>query len=136
MDWDRFVRDIPFEDRIGLVWPMTDTLLMEAAMVLWEEYIAAEAREWKANPGVGGPLTAYRDPIGTVAVRHDIMGVVPALHIGWHLHEKAAGDSVLSPFDWEFAPWFLANCLEFDPHGWIDLKPDWMDQCKNLRGGG
>lgn len=116
------IHDLTDNERAGFVWPMSDTLRMEAARVLWEEALSNEA------------FLDYRLGVGAVQFRHDLMVLVDPLHIGWHVHERAAGDAVLVPFDWEFTPWFLRSCVEFDPMGFITLKPDWLDLCRNVRG--
>lgn len=118
-------------EEVANLQPMTDELLMEAAMCLWEAFIELEGSEQH-----GGPLGPYRDKIGTVAVRHDLMNLVEPLHIGWRIHELAAGDAVACPFDWEFTPWFLENCVEFHAEGYAVLNPTWEQQCRALRGAG
>ena len=114
-------------ERLGLIWPLTDPLRMEAAMVIWEA-----ALEQDGCPD--GDLAALRDAVGAVQSRHLMMDLVTPLHIGWHVHERAAGADTLCPFDWEFTPWFLADCVEIDPElGAVSLRPDWLDRCRAAR---
>lgn len=99
---------------------------MEAAMVLWEAVLEAEGDE-------NQPLEKLRQTVGAVTLRHLVMAHVDALHIGWHVHMLSAGDDVLVPFDWEFAPWFLAECLEPEPDlvgGCLTLRADWLERCR------
>lgn len=115
----------PFE-RAALIWPMSNELRMEAAMVLWEAVLEAEGEGSR-------PISALRDAAGTVALRHLVMAHVDALHLGWHVHTLSAGEDALVPFDWEFAPWFLAECLEPQPDlvgGCLTIRTDWLDRCR------
>lgn len=133
---DASLANLTETERTGLVWPLTDTLRMEAAMVLWEAVI--EALEWEAvihrrAPGDGASLTEVRDVVGTVELRHRVMPFVEALHIGWHVHVMAAGADRLDPFDWEFTPWFLSSCViaEGDDRR-LSLQPDWLERCRRV----
>lgn len=125
---DNLLSGLTDDERMGLEWPMSETLLLEAAMCLWEAFTEAWCDDFP-----NGSLSLYRDKVGTVQARHDLMPHCATLHIAWHVHELHAKEDVLVPFDWEFAPWFLRNCLEFSPEGWIALKPDWLDRARTLR---
>lgn len=114
-------------------WPPTDHLRMEAAMVLWETFIDIEGAEPLNGPAA---FNAHRDRVGTVQTRHDLMALVDPLSVGWHVHELAAGDEVMTPFDWGFTPWFLHNCVEVDPATGITLKTGWLNLCREARGQG
>lgn len=112
------------DERRGLIWPMTDTLRMEAAMCLWEA--AMELRSDIQQ------LDDYWNDVGTVEMRHLIMTFSDPLHLAWHIHQRSADDDVLVPFDWEFSPWFLDYCIDWDRFG-PSLKPNWADLARNLR---
>ena len=115
-------------ERASLVWPMTPELMMEAAMTLWEAVLEGEIIEDQKLA-----LRAYKDRVGTVQLRHDIMTIVPMLHIGWQVHWIAAeGD--LCVFDWEFVPWFLNACADIDLTNGLTVKPDWLAKCRALQG--
>lgn len=115
-------------ERTKLDWPMAPELMMETAMTLWEVVLEGEIGSSQA-----ASLRAYRDRVGTVQLRHDIMAIVPMLHIGWHVHWIAAeGD--LCVFDWEFVPWFWNACVDIDLTSGLTVKPDWLAKCRALRG--
>lgn len=119
-------------ERASLVWPMSNELRMEAAMVLWEAVLEAEAEGSE-------PINALRHVAGAVALRHLVMAHVDALHLGWHVHMLSAGEDALVPFDWEFAPWFLDACLEPEPDlvgGCLTIRNDWLDRCRGIRDAG
>lgn len=99
------------EEMADTVWPMTDTLRMEAAMCLWEAVIEHELFELGQ---------------GTVARRHAVMALADPLHLGWTLVNK----DQMAPFDWEYTPWFLENCV--DPRT-ITPFPNWMEICRATR---
>ena len=124
------IADLTPEERAGFVWPMTDTLRMDAAMVLWEAAIYAFSA---LGPQ---PLDDHRARVGSVQTRHDLMALVEPLHIGWHVHQIAAGHDLMAPFDWEFAPWFLFTCTDVDEATGITLKTGWLDLCRAARGHG
>jgi len=118
-------------ERANLVWPMIPETQMEAAMCLWEAWMAAETGNVRAQT----LYDAHRDGVGTVQLRHNLMALVPAVHIGWAVYEvgyesPANAISCLFPFDWEFVPWFLENCVEIDPR-FLSLRPGWLDLCRN-----
>lgn len=120
-------------ERAFLAWPMTPELLMEAAMCLWEAWMEAETGS--AHHQTMNLYDAYRDEVGTVQLRHDLMRLVPAVHIGWSVYSTAYVSAAtdmpcLDPFDWEFVPWFLENCVEIDPR-FLSLRPGWLDLCRN-----
>lgn len=115
-------------ERASLVWPMTPELMMEAAMTLWEAVLEGEVIEDQKLA-----LRAYSDQVGAVQFRHDIMGLVPMLHIGWHVHEQSA-DEPLAPFDWGFVPWFWNACADIDLTTGLTVKLDWLAKCRALRG--
>lgn len=105
---------------------------------------------WDVNPNMGqweaalyafdgrGPdtLDDHRARVGAVQTRHDLMALVEPLHMGWHVHQLAAGHDLMVPFDWEFAPWFLFACIEVDEATGITLKTGWLDLCRAARGHG
>lgn len=104
---------------------MTETpiqLLLEAAQCLWEAYLDRE--------GQMPSLDAYRERFGTVELRFALrdeailgacsLGITTARNHGYH-----------DCYDWEFCPWFLANCVRVGGAK-ITLRPDWEARCKAL----
>ena len=108
-------------ERANVTWPMTDTLRMEAAMVLWEEFD-------RISQITASPAKFFRESVGTNEARHDIMELVEPLHLGWGVCDQDA----MCAFDWEFTPWFMANCVTFEGH-YIALKPDYLELCRHAR---
>lgn len=131
---DNLIKELdPISELPSLIWPMTDTLRMEAAMCLWE----AALEEWgyASYHAESGTVAAYLETVGAVEARHSIMSLVEPLHIGWHVHELAAPWNTKAPFDWDFTPWFLRNCVDVTSRT-ISLKPNWLDLCREARGEG
>ena len=102
--------DLTPQEQNDTVWPMTDSLRMEAAMCLWEAVLDEDM---------------FSLDQGAVARRHMVMALADPLHMGWTLVDKDA----MCPFDWEYTPWFLTNCV--DDHG--TLFPNWMEICRATR---
>lgn len=112
----------------GIEWPMTSELMMEAAMCMWEAIISQET--WNCEK-----WESYQNAVGAVEARHAVMSLAPALSIGWNVHMRTSHDDLLCPFDWNFTPWFLSECVEFETgmNQRINLKTDWLDRCKAVR---
>lgn len=121
---------LTLEECLGLQWPMSDGLRMEAAMCMWEA-VLEEAGNMVPNLK---DLLKHKERVGTVQMRHDLMPLVEAVHVGWNIHQMAAKDDPILPFDWGFVPWFLRACVDVAPEG-IALKLGWEDLCRVARGG-
>lgn len=117
----------PFE-RAGLIWPPSEELLMESAMVIWEHLIDA----FQVWPHTQDPAGTYRYNSGAVETRHQAGQLARPLHVAWHLHEKLAGDNPLVPFDWEFTPWFMDHCVDWDADWGATLKENWLDIIRDM----
>jgi hypothetical protein len=127
MDYHDILTTLPYEERL-LCWEQDDADKMETAMVLWEAFIDEERQEMQV-PSWSRPVTTYRERVGVCAARTELASMVPAIHIGWCIaHRNGRGFD--APFDWEFAPWFMRECLVFEASGWIDLQTDWLDRCR------
>lgn len=122
------------EEKGSLTWPMSEELKLEAAMVLWEE-IDACCQSYQQAQTTGNQLSEhrkalgqYRDGVGTAQLRHDIMPLIEPLHIAWHLayHQGHLAEG----FDWEFTPWFVAECVSCDKFG-PSLNPDWQSRARD-----
>lgn len=103
--------DLTIEESKRCSWPMTDTLRMEAAMCLWEAVLEEDR------------FPEHRQKVGAVQFRHDIMTLVEPLHVGWAVCDGEKH----CPFDWEFCPWYLDNCV--DPED-LTLFPNWLELCR------
>jgi hypothetical protein len=135
---DHLLSALELRERAGLIWPMSEHLLMEAAMVLWEAFLDAEAAEVLTSDS--HPLNDVRDRVGTITTRQSLMPLIYPLHIGWHVYEVAIRPSPersdLVPFDLRFTPWFLRNCCVVDPDApaVITLRTGWLEQCRAIGG--
>lgn len=109
----------------------SDSDRLEAAMILWEAALELNTEDGK--DAFASAFGAYRNRAGNCAVRTDFCALVDPLNAGWEAHVQEAGDNAMAPYDWEFAPWFLRNCVEIHPAGSLSLKPDWMAQCAAAR---
>jgi hypothetical protein len=122
--------DLSAEERIGLVWPMSDPLKMEAAMCLWEAFL-----DLAGGPHATVlPFSGYLARHGSIVARHDLMELVEPVHVGWHLHCRRSRSSFPGSFDGDFAPWFLTHCTSLQPPPYdaaIGLVPDWLSRCRS-----
>ncbi len=50
---------------------------------------------------------------------------------GWKLAHRD-GDGFDAPFDWEFVPWFVHNCIIWDAMNGPGLNLDWCNLCTTL----
>ena len=97
-------------------------------MCLWEAALEARTYHGPNTPNLD-PLNTYWGDVGTSQLRSDVARFLPALEMGWLVHSKDE-EATLIPYDWEFCPYFLHNCLEWDPNRGAALKPDWLDRCR------
>ena len=72
----------------------------------------------------------YREGTGTANVRLHMIDFAEPCHEAWVLAHRD-GDGFDAPFDWEFVPWFLAECLDWSEHG-PGLKSDWRELATKL----
>lgn len=86
-------------------------LRLEAAMCIWEAVLEENLFEER------------RQKVGAVQLRHDLMPLIDALDQGWKLCDQ----DKMCPFDWEFTPWFLKNCVS-ETHA--TLYPNWKELCQ------
>lgn len=102
----------------------SQTELMDAACCLWEEVLS-----W--TKGRNHNCTIYREDYGWANLRGDIIKLAGPCHEAWcNAHRNGHGYD--NGFDWEFCPWFLANCVHWDHRYGPNLKPDWRDLATKL----
>lgn len=133
-------------ERSTLVWPMSDELSFEAAMVIWETIhdLLGEACNPASDPEnatdaeieisekrrvTAAALEALREEVGTCQLRHFAMSLIEPLHVAWRLAEGSEGLAI--SFDWEFAPFFMTHCVEIDTFG-LTVRPGWEDMARQL----
>jgi len=97
----------------------------ENAACLWEAVLEADptgdADGWK------GAMRREAQTVGIAALRSATVALAQAGEIGWREAQRTGFDS---PFDWEFCPWFIAACVDWE-HG-PTLVPDWLDRCRDM----
>lgn len=102
----------------------------EAAMILWEA-ITEPADD-------GDPVTSdlldLRANGGSAHLRAELMWLARPLVEGWEIHQAAAGDDVILPYDTGFAPAFLSRCAVVNGDR-VGLRPDWRAICADMREG-
>lgn len=139
MNIETVIDSLTDDEKDHLVWPMTDTLKMEAVMVLWE--VVDDLCRWgwdrkvqESKPYIPAYLlnmTDYRDKVGACQLRHDVMTLMDANHIGWSLYVTNNEHGIA--YDWEFTPWFLKKCVKWDPTYGPSLEPDWVERCRAVK---
>ena len=108
------------EVRIGI----SEAEMMEAGACLWEAMM-----DWK-TAGLSDDITHWWEANGAGAVRMTIIGFAEECHEAWVLAHRDV-DAYDYGFDWEFVPWFLAECLDWSEHG-PGLKSDWRELATQL----
>lgn len=114
-------------------WPMTDTLRLEAAMVLWEnvDEWSQQCWDWYKQtikddaPHYMRDMQNYREYAGTCQLRHDLMPLIEPLHLAWAVALLKTDFS--ESFDWEFTPLFLKECVDWSQDTGPKLKTDWLE---------
>lgn len=126
---DNLIENLNDKEFWDLEWPMTRELMLEAAMVIWEE-INSKTQAYQDSQTTGEnidrftkALGEYRDDVGTAQLRNDIIQFIEPLHIGWHLSDQQG--HLTESYDWDFTPWFVANCIRCTSHG-LTLCPQWQ----------
>lgn len=97
---------------------------MEAAVCLWEHVL-----EILETPNAGdnddGPLVVLRENIGTSCLRHEVMKLAVTVDEAFKLAES--NDWPFDePFDWEFVPKFMSECVDIETHTLI-VRPNWRE---------
>ena len=106
--------------------------LMEAAMCLWEEVlsnyhviVSRDDSERKDDSAKDQNLTYWWQGVGTACVRLHMIDFAEPCWAAWDLAHRD-GDGFDAPFDWEFVPWFVHNCIDWTEGG-PELKSDWCE---------
>lgn len=101
-----------------------EDVLRENAMCLWEAFLDLRAGGQKDQP-----LLKMLDQVGTASLRYALAGNKEVLVASEHGWEIASEHGFEDPFDWEFCPWFLVNCIEVDGFD-LKMKADWQELCR------
>lgn len=101
----------------------SEELRLEAAQCLWEAAIDEGLYELAT-----APLFELREQVGAVELRFRLRNseLLDACSEGWHL--AGGPDEFIGAYDWDYVPWFLAECVDKDAR----LRPDWKSRCKKF----
>ena len=88
---------------------------VECALCLWEEVM-----DKRDHSGV----SAAFDRVGSWAMRHAIMALVPDCERVW---QALGDDNDGVTFDWEYIPFYLGHCVDWDT---VTALPD--DECLRM----
>lgn len=97
------------------------------AMVLWEAVLDGRAGNIECN-GAGVPMGAMFDRHGTCTMRDAIAALAPKADALWQEARERGFDA---PFDWEFAPRFVALALDWTGRN-LELRTDLADFWQSL----
>ena len=89
--------------------------LMEAALCAWEAVLEDDpCPKWDA---------------GVYPKRRACIDLAPYINEGYKIANK---DNQMDghAYDWDFIPWFIHECVIWDPAGMVTLKPDWAKKCQ------
>ena len=111
----------------------SQTDLMEAALCLWEDVLSNYRIivESKLIPMTKeANFFCWWQGTGAANVRLHMIDFAEPCHEAWVLAHRD-GDGFDAPFDWEFVPWFVHNCIDWTETG-PELKSDWRELATKL----
>jgi hypothetical protein len=95
--------------------------LIDSAMCLWEDVMERLAKPEKEAKRHDLAVKDARYRMGTAGLRWKVAALAEPCHVAWEYAQRAHGYEEC--FDWEWAPWFLRRCVEWDG---VTLRPDWQ----------
>ena len=129
IDWDEGHFEAPKKP--------SQTDLMEAAMCLWEAVlsnfhviVSRDDSERKDDSARDQNIVYWWEGVGTACVRLHMIDFAEPCHEAWVLAHRD-GEGFDDPFDWEFVPWFVHNCIDWTEGG-PELKSDWRELATKL----
>lgn len=108
----------------------------ENAACLWEAALdvnrvhgaqGSPARE--AAPGWARAMLERWDNRGACEMRSDICGFAGAVEQAFAVAQESGFGS---PFDWEFCPWFISNCLDWSGESGPSLALDYLNRARAI----
>jgi hypothetical protein len=103
----------------------TFELQAEAVACMWEEVAC------NRDDALWAP---YLEHNGTPALRHAVIGLTEPLLAAWDALTEDERESLI-PYDWEFVPTFLRQCVEWDANGYgPTVRPDAVAILKRIAG--
>ena len=104
-----------------------ETLETNAAC-LWEAVLEAYRESGRAvSPAWVQHMRDHWEGNGVCRVREAVCALAGDVDSGWKIARACGFDS---PFDWEFCPWFIAACVDWEQGP--TLVPDWRDRCRAM----
>ena len=100
--------------------------LWEAALAANGQYGATGSASREAAPDWARAMLERWDNWGAVEMRATVCALAGDVESAWKIAQSCGFDS---PFDWEFCPWFIAACVDWETGG---LVPDWRDRCRTM----
>lgn len=100
-----------------------------AAATLWEAVLNADPTRQTPNESAPAWVQALRvisGNIGAAELRATVCGFAASVERGFTVAQGAGFDL---PFDWEFVPWFLATCLDWDESAGVSLRLEYLNLC-------
>lgn len=103
------------------------TLDLEIAQCLWEGVL--DSLRGVPPPGRARTTQDIRDTVDrqgfcyTRAVMRQ-PAIIEIVRLGWDMLTEEQRE-VFVPFDWEFVPFVVHNCLDWDDRSGVTIKPDW-----------
>lgn len=85
--------------------------VLEDVMCLWEAVL--ENRDDLDR-------TSWEE-MGTACIRNNISELAPQVHMAWELAKQLGFDDA---FDWEFCPWFVRECIDWET---VTIRPNWIE---------
>lgn len=107
-------------------------LLADAAQCAWEHVLECMHVKGTDNPTPeqdhASEVSAARDGLGSVELRHVCRDLAHAISVGWALLGEH-GQEAMTPFDWNYVPWFMRECVVWDADASttpVSLRNDWV----------
>lgn len=107
-------------------------LLAEASQCAWEHVLECMHAKGTDNPTPeqdhASEVSAARDGLGSVELRHVCRELAHAISVGWALLDEHAQE-VMAPYDWNYVPWFMRECVVWDADASttpVSLRNDWV----------
>lgn len=104
---------------------------MEAAQCIWEA-VLEDLMDYREDT----PINRFRSTVGTPELRAQLrnLDILKACDDGWFMLEQNGTQDKMIPYDWEYVPFFVRNCLDWEyaeNTGTISLFPNWREIITN-----
>lgn len=103
----------------------TPDLLMEAAQCAWEHALDCHG---STNPKADTHIAIVKEwteGAGCAEVRYQCRNLARPICIAYAIMGDDAA-SEMGSYDWDFVPWFMRECVDWDNHTAVSLRGDWL----------